>query len=138
VAIHLDPVPVRVEVDSSREVRPMPAWVPWSTLGAGLLMAGAGYFTLRDAQRDAEAFDDQLRAGLGPGQLAAPLADDPLLAGAHRKQAIGVSLAVGGGAIAVTGVVLAILNRPRVETIRRAPHVVLAPHGFFIGFGFEL
>jgi PEGA domain len=138
VAIHLDPVPLRVEVDSAREVRPLPAWLPWSTLGAGLLMAGAGYFTLRDAGRDADAFDAQLRDGWGTEQLAAPLADDPLLERAHRKQVIGVSLAVSGGAIALTGAVLALVNRPRIEVLRRVPRVVLGAHGFLVGFGFEL
>jgi membrane protein implicated in regulation of membrane protease activity len=134
VPLHLDPVPVRVEVEDTREVRLVPAWLPWTTLGAGLLMAGAGYFTLRDAQRDADDFDAGLRAGWGDGQAAAPRAEDPLLESAREKHTIGVSLAITGGAIAVTGVVLAVLNRPRVHVTRRLPRLVLGAHGFLLGF----
>jgi hypothetical protein len=137
VDLRLDRIGVRVEVEERREVRPLPVWLPWVTLGAGALLAGGGAFALVDSRRDIVEFNDSLRA---PDEFLVPQprADDPLLQDAHDKETAGVALCVIGGTALVGGVVMVLLNQPRLEVTRGRPAVEIGPRSVSLRFDLEL
>jgi hypothetical protein len=103
-------------------------WVPWTFTGIGLAvgLAGAGTWFLGKNQMDQfEAdFSTQCQNGCEPG-LTAP--EHRSLAAqrdsAELKGQVGIAMMGVGGAVAITGVVLAIMNRPQ----RVLPSVEVAP-----------
>jgi hypothetical protein len=107
---------------------PYRRWIPWTMTGVGLAvgLGGAGIWLLGKNQMDQfEAdFSVQCQNGCEPG-LTAP--EHSALAaqrdGAELKGQIGIVMMGVGGAAAVTGIVLAIMNRPT----RTLPNVEVAP-----------
>lgn len=107
---------------------PYRRWIPWTMTGVGLAvgLGGVGTWLLgKNQMDDFEAeFSRQCQNGCEPG-LTAP--EHRSLAaqrdGAELKGQIGIAMIAVGGAAAVTGVVLAILNRPT----RVLPDVEVAP-----------
>jgi len=108
---------------------PHARWLPWTMTGVGLAvgLAGVGTYFLGKSQLDQFQADYQTQCehGCEPG-LTDP-AHRPLLDeqnGAELKGKVGVAMMVAGGGVMVTGLVLAIMNRPH----RVLPNVEVAPH----------
>jgi hypothetical protein len=107
---------------------PYRRWVPWTTAGVGLAvgLAGVGTYFLGKNQLDQFQADyaTQCANGCEPG-LTAPqhhaLRDEQ--DSAQLKGKIGIGMMAVGGSVMVTGVVLAIMNRPH----RVMPKVEVVP-----------
>jgi hypothetical protein len=107
---------------------PYRRWIPWTMVGVGLGvgLAGAGTYFLGKNQMDQFQADyaTQCANGCEPG-LTDP-SHRPLASerdSAELKGKIGIAMGGVGGAVAITGIVLAILNRPT----RELPNVEVAP-----------
>lgn len=118
-----------VPLDSAVVLKyPYRRWIPWTTTGVGVAVAlgGVGTWFLGANQMDQfEAeYSTQCQNGCEPG-LTAP--EHRSLAAqrdsAELKGQIGIAMMGIGGAVTVTGIVLAILNRPQ----RVLPNVEVAP-----------
>jgi hypothetical protein len=103
-------------------------WVPWTTAGVGLAvgLAGVGTYFLGKNQLDQFQADyaTQCANGCEPGLTAPqhrPLRDEQ--DSAELKGKIGISMMAVGGGVMITGVVLAIMNRPH----RVMPKVEVVP-----------
>ncbi len=107
---------------------PYRRWIPWTTTIIGIGVAAAGGATWLLGRNSMSQFNadyaTQCRAGCETG-LTAPahhaLASE--LDSAQLKSKVGVAMMAGGGVVAVTGLVLAIMNRPT----RKLPTVEVAP-----------
>ncbi len=94
------------------------AWKPWAVAGASLLVAGLGGALELDAQATMDDYRRALRdecgergcAGGAPSAAALALRDQ-----AQLRDRVGVATMVVGGAGVVTGLVLVVMNRARVE-----------------------
>jgi hypothetical protein len=108
VDVRLGAERVKVVVQKQRFERPYPTWVPWSTMGAGLVVALAGGMAgqVDESKKDA-------------GEL---------------KQTIAISLYALGGAAVATGVVLLFFDRPR--PVEAGPAPAASAHLFFDGRSF--
>lgn len=104
-----------------------PRWIPWTVLGAGVVVAvggGAGFYVSgKNRMADfANAFFRECPAG-----CEADLSTHPDLArqrdAAQLRYTLSTTFIVGGSAIAITGVVWAVLNRGR----RVLPQVEVSP-----------
>ncbi len=107
---------------------PHARWMPWTVGGIGLAvgLAGVGTYFLGKSQLDQFQTDYavQCAAGCEPGLTAPqhrPLLDEQNAA--ELKGKIGIAMMATGGGVLVTGVVLAIMNRPH----RVLPKVEVAP-----------
>jgi tetratricopeptide (TPR) repeat protein len=108
----------RLVVKLSRErvlKRRWSRWKPWLVVGSGLLVAASGAAMWFKAQSDYNDFAQQLESGCPSGcpdsQLPAAAADAKSSGDTFHKIAI-AAFAIGG-AIAVSGAVLVVLNQPR-------------------------
>lgn len=115
-----------VGVPQMRTVRRWTPWKPWVVLAGGLLVALVGVPLIVDAKSNFDTFDSEIArlcpAGCAPGQLPSTV-----LAASDRGRAengAAVGMFAVGGAIAVSGAVLLILNQPRLEAVR--------PHGLTV------
>lgn len=102
-----------------------PRWMPYTVAGTGAAIAlgGLGIYFAGKSQMDKFEADFAMQCMQG---CKADLSDQPLLADARDsaklKGKIGIGLMVGGGAVAVTGAVLAVINSkaerilPSIET----------------------
>src|SRR5215217_487098 len=102
------------------------AWVPWTVLGAGLVMGGGGGLMHRKANEAFRDFDSRITP------TGSPLTRD--LAGLRRTGSRFQAGAVGaysqGGAAVMTGTVLLYLNRQRAYRLNPdelGPSMVIAP-----------
>jgi hypothetical protein len=103
---------------------PYRRWIPYTITASGLALGlgGIGVWLLgREQLSDFEgAFARECPTGCS-------LSDQPLLRdlrdGAKLRGAIGVTMMVAGGAVAVGGIVMVIVNRPR----RILPNVEVSP-----------
>ena len=120
-AVSIDPRPF----DEVALERRWPTYVPWAVAGGGLVVGALSAPLFVSANSDVEERDEVIeRESMGAPIPEPPEARD-LRISADRKRAAAVSLVALGGAAAVSGVVMAFLNRPRpVET---APSVALVP-----------
>ncbi|HUS27477.1 MAG TPA: hypothetical protein VMZ53_03180 [Kofleriaceae bacterium] len=107
---------------------PYRRWIPWTMTAVGLVVGagGAGTWFLGKQQMDKfhDAYAVQCANGCEPG-LTDP-SHSSLAAqrdSAQLKGKIGIGMMGVGGAVAVTGIVLAIMNRPE----RVLPNVEVAP-----------
>lgn len=103
----------------SYEERRFAAWMPWTVTGAGLAVVTLGaVFHQRAKSTYAEfdtKFDERCTTGCADSQVP-DLSED--LSQADTQQRIGLAAYAVGGATMATGLVLVILNRPKL--IRRA------------------
>ncbi|HYU16892.1 MAG TPA: tetratricopeptide repeat protein, partial [Candidatus Acidoferrum sp.] len=102
--------------DAARTERAWDAWKPWAVAGggAGLLVMG-GLLHLK-AQSDMDRSDADLEEACGlPGcdGEEIPLRISDLRSRARLENGMAIGAIVAGGAVAVTGLVSAYLNRPR-------------------------
>jgi hypothetical protein len=106
---------------------PTRRWIPWTIAGGGAAIAVSGLAVLFAGRSQMDKFSNEFRMACPQG---CSLSTQPLLAdersSAQLKGTVGVSMIVAGGAVAASGVVWAILNKPR----RVMPTVEVTPsHG---------
>lgn len=137
-------VPVKVEVQVRREnyERRWRWWVPWVVTGSGLAVGLTGTFVYLSARSDMKAYDRDLAvacpAGCSDDQIPRDLANREH--SARRKSGIGIGMWAAAGGLALTGGVMAILNRPRkLEERQPMPAVTITPDyvGAGVSFAFE-
>jgi hypothetical protein len=112
-----------------RSVRNWPAWQPWAVLGGGALIGLAGVPFFVEAGNNFETFDDEV-ARLCPSgctEAELPPAAKDARERAEVQNAVAVTLFVAGGATVATGVVLLVLNQPRLEPIQEPRKVAVTP-----------
>jgi len=127
----------KVHVERPVMVRRMSPWVPWTTIGAGALVVGGGFFLERSASGDLDDARAEVRALWERDQRPVDEESLPAYERAERKRAAAIGLWAAGGAAVVTGAVLAILNQPRPRFgIRHAPRVVPRPGGAALVWSF--
>jgi hypothetical protein len=116
-----------VSLDSAgRLVYPRPRWIPWTVVGSGVAVAAGGFAFYLAGTRQIETFHNDFASVCAMG-CDSDLSDHPALRrdrdGAILKGRIAASMMVAGGAIAASGLVLMILNRP----VRQLPQIEATP-----------
>jgi len=103
-------------------------WVPWSVEGgaAALALVAAGFYV--SASNEMKRYDDGLRRTCPLGCSDADLAGfQSQYNHARRNSGVAVGMWVGAGAVAITGGVMAVMNRPiKVEGRAVAPAVTVS------------
>lgn len=128
--ISLSKTKVEVQVRRENYERRWRWWVPWAVTGSGLAVGLAGTFVYLDARKDMKDYDRALAmhcpSGCGENEIPASLVNRE--AAARRKSGIGIGMWSVAGALALTGGVMAILNRPRkMEERQPMPAVTITP-----------
>src|SRR5581483_6882228 len=115
-----------------RSVRRWTWWKPWTVFAAGALVAVIGIPLIVDAKSNFDAFDAELAKQCPSGCTAAQLPSTALAARdrGNAEQSAAVGMFTVGGAALATGIVLLILNQPRLEAAPRPLAVapIVAPH----------
>jgi len=140
--IELEPAKVKVKVEQVRVnyERRWSWWLPWSLEGGGVAVALIGTGVYLSARSDMKAYDSALKAqcatGCKPSEIPASLGAKRT--SAESKGSIAIGLWALGGAVAVGGGVMAVLNRPR--EIERKPQVtaVVTPDYFGVALALPL
>lgn len=103
---------------------PYPRWIPWTIAGGGAAVALGGLGFWFSGRNQMDRFEANFAMTCPAG---CKLSDQPLLAderdSARLKGQIAIGMMIGGGAIAVGGIVMAIIDRPK----RILPNVEVAP-----------
>ena len=93
-----------------------PRWIPWTITGGGAVLALVGLGVWSAGRGQMETFDDNFKRECSISGCEKDLVDHPSLrdqkTSAELKGAIGISLMVAGGAVAIGGAVFVLLNRP--------------------------
>jgi tetratricopeptide (TPR) repeat protein len=117
-------------------------WVPWSVEGgaAALALVATGIYV--SASNQMKNYDAALKVQCpnGCGDAEIPGALSAQATRARRNSGVAVGMWVGAGAVAITGGVMAVMNRPiKVESRAVAPSVVVSPDyvGAAISFALE-
>jgi hypothetical protein len=112
-----------------RAVRRWTAWKPWAVFAAGLVVAAVGVPLILDAKSKFDTFDSEIArlcpSGCQPGMLPTTVVEAQ--DSGHAENAAAIGMFAAGGAVAAVGIVLLILNQPRLERDLRAMPVTLAP-----------
>jgi hypothetical protein len=115
--ITLTPEKVKVKLQVRREnyERRWRWWLPWAVAGSSVVFGAIGGGLYASARSEIRRYDDDLRElcpmGCDPATIPEPLKNRE--AAARRKSGIAIGMWCGAGALAITGGVMAILNRPR-------------------------
>ena len=119
------------DAELTRERRVMPAWVPWTVLGSGVVIAGVGGLLHGQAKDDFASYDEgiaQCAAAAPDRGCANPGADvNDRKTSAESKQTLAITAYAIGGAAIVTGITLAIINRAeayRIDPLAEKPRAV--------------
>jgi hypothetical protein len=113
--------------DAATTTRRWDRWKPYAVIGAGVIVAAIGIPLQLKARSDFDAYDAGVAQecgdlGCAPGELSESTRN--LESQAKLENRIAVTSFAIGGAVAATGVVLLILNRPRTvlpENLDLAP-----------------
>jgi hypothetical protein len=115
----------RMKSSNRREVRRWPVWIPWVVMGAGAAVGITGVFPYTSARDDIAAYDKFVDDNCRPSMTC--FDTDPTVRAmidkhdaAERREVIAYSLWAFGGALAATGVVLALMNQNRVVAVAPA------------------
>lgn len=115
----------------TKTVRRWPAWRPLAVVGAGALVAAIGVPLFLAARSDIGDYDAEVRSKCDGPRGCAPDTIEPWAIDARNRgrveNVVAISLFSVGGALAATGVVLAILNQPRVVPANEAPRAQVLP-----------
>jgi hypothetical protein len=108
---------------------PYPPWIPWTAAASGAAIGLVGLGVWWRGRRDMERFDAAFAKMYPQGTLLSDSSLESQHDRAARKGTIGIAMMTIGGAIAVGGLVFAILDRPRkivpvVESTSSGPTVV--------------
>lgn len=103
------------DAELTGETRRMPVWVPYTVLGAGVVLGGLAAWQHTGAKSGFEDYDQAIQecseTGTTGGCEPDPATFD-LKSSAQSKQTLATTMYVAGGVALTAGVVLVILNRP--------------------------
>jgi hypothetical protein len=112
-----------------KTVRRWSTWKPWAVVGAGLLVGLGGVPLILQAKSDLNAYDAAVSQAcpMGcPASMIPPSAFDSRDRG-HAENVIAISLFSLGGAVAASGVAMAILNLPHAVPADEESRLSAAP-----------
>jgi hypothetical protein len=114
-----------------RSTRRWDTWKPWAVVGSGVALGLVGVPLFISARDNFETYDAEVArlcpTGCPAGELPATVVDAQSRAELQHGLAVGMFAA--GSAVTATGIVLVLLNQPRLEpaaprrTLRVTPHV---------------
>jgi len=109
------------DAELTREKRKMPVWVPYSVLGAGVVIAGVGALLHTSAKSSFEDYDKAVREcaaadPTGGCSMRTPTVLD-LKSSAETSQTMAFTAYALGGIAVATGVALVVINRPSAYRI---------------------
>ncbi len=112
--------------DARAVARPLPVWVPWTTLGAGVAIGVTGGLLRRQAGVNFARFDDDFGEVCGQGcfDMELPAELDELKSRASLQNRLGIGFLIAGGVMAAGGTAMVILNQPRRVFAERSFSVV--------------
>lgn len=116
--------------------RRWPWWVPWSVAGAGVALGGAGAGIYVAAHYQMKHYDRSLAAlcPMGCADSAIPADLQARASNARHNSGIAIGFWCGAGALAITGAVMAVMNRPSKHEERVAvPTLTVSRH--YVGGG---
>lgn len=117
-------------------------WVPWSVAGSSVVLGLAGGGLYLSARSDIKDYDralaDMCPFGCTDDQIPGSLRQQEKAA--HRRSGVAIGMWSAGGALLVTGGVMAILNRPRKHKAppRATPVVSFSPEHIGLGISVGL
>jgi len=113
----------------TKTVRRWPAWKPWAVAGGGAVFALLGYGVFLDARSNAAAFDAEVNRSCPTGCKSESISPAALDARDRSRveNVVAASLFAVGGALAVGGTALLILNQPRVVPDESRPRASVIP-----------
>lgn len=131
-------LPDVVKVERENYERRWKWWVPWGVTGAGIPLALTGTAFYLAGRTQMRNYDEALRVACPGGCMsdAIPTELQRRRSSAELKGGIGVAFWTGAAAAAITGGVMAILNRPRKLEDRVAPALVVSRD--YVGVGVTL
>jgi hypothetical protein len=131
--IVLAPIPVRIE--RPEMVRPMKVWIPWVSLGVGAALALGGIPVRMDANADLnQAYQDAKEMSDQDNQRPVEVTTLPAFERAEAKNAVAITMWTVGGATAITGLVLVLVNQP--QPAERRPIIVPTGNGAALHMSF--
>lgn len=100
------------------------SWKPWAVAGGGVALAGLGGLVQLRAQSDLDRYHDEIDrlcggTGCAQGEIPGPV--DDLASRALVENRVALAMIGTGAAVAVTGVVLVVMNRPRTFVAEATP-----------------
>jgi hypothetical protein len=124
--VRLELVPMQSAIRMRRRWR---RWWPWTTLGAGALVAAVGVPLLLQARADLRDYDAEVEAacprGCQPGELSPAV---QALEDRARRENVAAFVAFGvGGAALAAGITLVILNQPRAVQVEAGEGSAASP-----------
>jgi len=98
-------------------------WKPWALLAAGVAVAAVGVPLQLDAQSNMDSYDRQFgqKCPMGCHEQDLPASVRDLKSQAELENGIAVGTFIAGGALVAGGLVLIILNQPRVVEAQPKP-----------------
>ena len=141
--INLHKVKERVTVEIHREnyERKYPWWTAWAAAGGGVAIGLIGTGIYVHARTERNRADNQLNtdcpAGCTSDMIPSSLSSE--LTSARRLSGVGIGLWATGGAVVLSAVALAIINRPqKVEEHKVTPALTVSKDHVGIGLSFVL
>jgi len=116
-------------------------WVPWSVEAGAVALALVATGVYVSASNDMASYDEALQQRCPMGCSDADIPSDLKAQDAHarRKSGVAIGMWVGAGAVAITGGVMAVLNRPiKVEGRAVTPSLVVSRDSVGAAISFAL
>lgn len=139
IALAPEKVKLQVEVQRENYERRWPWWTPWAVTGSSVAVGLLGTAVYVGARSQIKQYDRDLAVlcpfGCTEDQIPAELKAQAR--SARRNSGVGIGLWCGAGALAITGGVMAILNRPRKTEERKLVPAVAVSRDY-IGVGISL
>ncbi len=109
------------DAELTREKRKMPSWIPYSVLGAGVVLGGVGALLHTSAKGGFSDYDQAIEDCANADPTHGCSDPDPatfaLKSDAESKQTLAAAMYTVGGLTVAAGVVLVVLNRPKTFRI---------------------
>lgn len=119
-----------------------PRWIPWSVLGGGVAIAGIGFLIRHSGSSQMDEYDRRVQetcSAMGCNLADPQTLDEKELVelrdSAERRHSIGFVTMLAAGAVALTGGVLVLMNRPERHVMK--VDLVPAPGGGTATVGFS-
>jgi hypothetical protein len=139
--LNLKKVKVTVEIHRENYERKYPWWVSWAGAGGGVAIGLIGTALYAHARTERSRYDNELLgmcpAGCTQDMIPSSLTNEEK--SARRLSGVGIAMWVGGGAIVLGAVGLAIINRPfKVEEHKVTPALTVSKDQVGFGLSFVL
>ena len=123
--------PVALRLQSVQEatvtVRRWDVWKPWGIIGGGLGVSGLGALLVAKGRRNREDYGRQLSNDCSLTPCSDNRALNDLWRKAERQNGVGIGALVMGGAVVLTGAILAVLNQPKPALLEDNPSTDVIP-----------